>query len=481
MLLGDVPILVTVAAWAVTCAAILSSCSVEPGGRVSPYGAGRLRRRRRRRRERRPTRRRRRGRAASTISAVSPRSIRSSRRSTPCQPDEMRSTSSARSSTRALRSAISSCSSRSSRRIALLSSPLISARLRATGSTSRRRPSCTASPTRSGSDVSSCERRRAERLDLLRASAAAPPRSGLSSLRPAACLGDPLRCPFQCLFVHGAQGYSGRRMRSDELDYDAAAGADRAAPGGAAGRLAAARLRPRHRRRCGTGRFADLPDELDRRARRRQRHAGRARRGCTLRRASGGDGGGAAARARSAAASGRRSRARRGGCGPGERLGPVELLEPSARAAGACGSTASRTGEAPLPPYIHEPLAEPGALPDGLRATSPARPRRRRPGCTSRRSCSPGSTSSASRSTSGSTPSGRSRSTTLERARAARRALPRRAGGVGADRGAPSASSPSARRPCACSRRSPATAALEGRTSLFVTAGLRVPRASTRC
>ena len=30
-----------------------------------------------------------------------------------------------------------------------------------------------------------------------------------------------------------------------------------------------------------------------------------------------------------------------------------------ARAAGACGSTGSRTGEAPLPPYITEPLADP--------------------------------------------------------------------------------------------------------------------------
>ena len=44
---------------------------------------------------------------------------------------------------------------------------------------------------------------------------------------------------------------------------------------------------------------------------------------------------------------------------PGQRLGPVELIEHLGRAAGACASTAIRPGEAPLPPYITEPLADP--------------------------------------------------------------------------------------------------------------------------
>ena len=56
-----------------------------------------------------------------------------------------------------------------------------------------------------------------------------------------------------------------------------------------------------------------------------------------------------------------------------------------------------------------------------------------------------------------------------------RRALLGRAGGVGADPGGASACSRSGRPRCACSRRSPRGAPLAGRTELFITPGLRVP------
>ena len=65
-------------------------------------------------------------------------------------------------------------------------------------------------------------------------------------------------------------------MNTSELDYELPAGADRAAPGGAAGRVAAARLRARDRR----GAAPRLPRPAGRaaagHARRRQRHARRA-------------------------------------------------------------------------------------------------------------------------------------------------------------------------------------------------------------
>ncbi len=85
--------------------------------------------------------------------------------------------------------------------MALFRSPLISPRFRATGRTSRLRPSCTASPTRSGSCRLECERRGTERLDLL---SGATQRSfeSLVFVAAFACLCDPLLGPFQCLFVH---------------------------------------------------------------------------------------------------------------------------------------------------------------------------------------------------------------------------------------------------------------------------------------
>ena len=69
--------------------------------------------------------------------------------------------------------------------------------------------------------------------------------------------------------------------------------------------------------------------------------------------------------------------------------GAVEVGErlPGGRRAGSgCSPTRPRcwprAGRVALPPYIHEPLGGPGALPDGLRRPSPARWRPRPPGST---------------------------------------------------------------------------------------------------
>ena len=105
----------------------------------------------------------------------------------------------------------------------------------------------------------------------------------------------------------------------------------------------------RHRR------FGDLPRGARRRARRRQRHARRP--GAPPDRAA--ERRGAAARAGRRTGSGRGSRGPTRRLRPGRRYGPVELLEHLGEGAGACGSTASPRGEAPLPPYIAEPLADP--------------------------------------------------------------------------------------------------------------------------
>ena len=143
-----------------------------------------------------------------------------------------------------------------------------------------------------------------------------------------------------------------------DLDYELPSGVDRAAAGRAARRVAAARLRPgdrevRHRR------FADLPE----RARPASSSSSTTRASC---RRDSRCGGRAAVPRRCCCSSGsarRRSgkawRGRRGGCGPVSALGPVELSRSSARAAGALRLEGEPAGEAPLPPYITEPLADP--------------------------------------------------------------------------------------------------------------------------
>ncbi len=52
---------------------------------------------------------------------------------------------------------------------------------------------------------------------------------------------------------------------------------------------------------------------------------------------------------------------------PGERLGPVELLEALGDGRWRVRLDGEPDGEPPLPPYIHEPLADVSPLPDRLR------------------------------------------------------------------------------------------------------------------
>ena len=173
-------------------------------------------------------------------------------------------------------------------------------------------------------------------------------------------------------------------MKNDRARLRAAAGADRAAAGRAARRVPAARLRPREAATCGTARFAELPEELRGRARRRQRHARRAGahpdRASRRRR-------GAAARARRRTASGRGSRGPRGGSGRAGATGRWSCSSTSARAAGGCGSTASRRARCRCRRTSPSRSPIPSATRPSTRA-SRARPRRRPPGSTSRRSCS---------------------------------------------------------------------------------------------
>ena len=301
------------------------------------------------------------------------------------------STSRVRSSRRAFRSAISSCSSRSSRLIALLSSPLISPRFRATGSTSRRRPSCTASPTRSGSAVSSVERRGAERLDFL----ARAPQGRFEPTFFVAALAGRRRCASSP--VSSACSSMGARLLwpSDEIGrarLRPAAGADRPASGRAARRLAAARLRARATGAVRHRTFAELPDELDgelvvvndtrvvpARLLLRRETGGEAevllRRDARRRRLGGARASLAAAAGRRAARAGRAARAARRGT----------LADPARRASRTASRRCRRTSPSRSPSRA---ATRPSTRP------RPALLRHRRPASTSRLSCSPGSTSS---------------------------------------------------------------------------------------
>ena len=197
-------------------------------------------------------------------------------------------------------------------------------------------------------------RRRGERLDLR--SRALEHRFETDQIAAFSGLGDALCRPLECQFVHVRQGYSGRRMRSSDLEYELPRDliAQRPIEPRDASRLFV------YRRSSGEVRhrtFADLPAELagelvvvnDTRV-----VPARLR----LRRATGGevevllieqlDEGVWEALARPS----RKLRA-------GERLGPVELLESLGEGRWRLRLEGEPAGEMPLPPYIGVPLGDP--------------------------------------------------------------------------------------------------------------------------
>jgi S-adenosylmethionine:tRNA ribosyltransferase-isomerase len=182
---------------------------------------------------------------------------------------------------------------------------------------------------------------------------------GLQNARIGAVLGcvrDPLLRPFQRKLVHGGRGYSQRRMDTVLLDYELPTELIAQHP---VERRDASRLLVYER---ATGRiehrtFSELPDLLsgelavvnDTRvvpARLRlERSTGGAVEILLVERL---DGGLWEALARPS----RRLRA-------GEHLGPVELVEPLGDGRWTVRLEGDPSGETPLPPYIHEPLADP--------------------------------------------------------------------------------------------------------------------------
>jgi S-adenosylmethionine:tRNA ribosyltransferase-isomerase len=168
---------------------------------------------------------------------------------------------------------------------------------------------------------------------------------------------DALAGSFQRLFVHGRQGYSGRRMRSSELDYDLPQELVAQCPPSerdASRLLVFDRASGEVRHRI----FRELPEELARElvvvndtrvipARLRpRRESGGAVEVLLIEPLGGG----------TWEALCRPSRRLR----PGERLGPVELLEPLGGGRWRVLLEGEPAGEPPLPPYIHEPLADAG-------------------------------------------------------------------------------------------------------------------------
>ena len=153
---------------------------------------------------------------------------------------------------------------------------------------------------------------------------------------------------------------------------------------------------------------------------------------------------------------------------------------------GACGcsrTTRSRAldrhGEMPLPPYIHAPLADPERYQTVYAPTAGLGRPRRPPACTSRRACSHA------------LPGQRHRRRTVElvvgldtfqpvtaddpsdhRMHSERYRVP--AADAGRVRGAPSGSSPSARRRCGRSSRAATGPLSAGRTDLFIHRGVRL-------
>jgi S-adenosylmethionine:tRNA ribosyltransferase-isomerase len=182
---------------------------------------------------------------------------------------------------------------------------------------------------------------------------------GLEALRVrASCttLGDPPLRPLERLLIHEGQGYRCRRMKTSELDYDLPAELIAQRP---FERRDASRLLV-YRRATGEvwhRRFAELPEELDGElvvvndtrvvpARLRLRRPGGGEAEVLLLERV--DDGVWEALARPS----RRLRA-------GQRLGPVELLEPLGEGRWRVRLVGEPDGAPPLPPYIHERLADP--------------------------------------------------------------------------------------------------------------------------
>ena len=200
-------------------------------------------------------------------------------------------------------------------------------------------------------------RRRGERLDLLaRALERGLDRGGLGSARGR--VRDPLLRSLECQGVHGRRGYSPRRMDTAAPRLRPSAGAHRAASDRAARRVAAARLPARARARSSIATFSELPESRRRRARRRERHARRS--GAAPPAPGVGRGGrGAPRREPRTTGGGRRSRARRAACAQVSSSGPCGSSSRSGDGRWLVELDGEPGGEAPLPPYIHEPLADP--------------------------------------------------------------------------------------------------------------------------
>ena len=255
----------------------------------------------------------------------------------------------------------------------------------------------------------------------------------------------------------------------------AAGGADRAAPDEPRDDSRLLVYRRAIRARSSTGASRELPELLEARARRRQRHAG-APGALRLRRATGGARRGAARRGATRTGSGRASRDRRAACASGERLGPVELLESLGDGRWLLRLDGSSTARC----RFRRTSTSRSAIRSGIRRST-RRSRARRPhrprGFTSPRSCSSqprprrGHAPRRDSTRSGRSPPTRSKSTSST-VSAIGVELPTRGGGSRTR----SACWRSGRRPCECSRPSPERGELSGRTDLFITPGFEFRR-----
>ena len=167
---------------------------------------------------------------------------------------------------------------------------------------------------------------------------------------------DSLLGPFQCKAVHGRRGYSQRRMDIAALDYELPPEliAQRPIDPRDASRL----LVYRRDQRTMEHRVSPSSPAARRRTGRRERQPGRAgtaRAPTGVRGSGGGTAPGSRIRRRHWEALARPTRRLR----PGERLGPVELVEPLGDGRWLVRVDGEPAGDVPLPPYIREPLADP--------------------------------------------------------------------------------------------------------------------------